>query len=57
MPAAKQLTTLRVPDAPHGTLCGWFMGCRCTWCSSAKRAATETVSATSAGKPRAQDVR
>lgn len=33
----------RVPDAPHGTLRGWSMGCRCLFCGSAK-AATVPVS-------------
>lgn len=32
-----------VPDAPHGTLRGARMGCRCMWCRSAEQAATVTV--------------
>ncbi|MGH3947364.1 MAG: hypothetical protein ACRDRY_02490 [Pseudonocardiaceae bacterium] len=34
----------RVPDAPHGTLRGFQMGCGCMWCRSAKRAAIPAVS-------------
>lgn len=28
----------RVADAPHGTLAGYVLGCRCLWCTSAKTA-------------------
>ncbi len=31
-----------IPDAPHGTLCGWSLGCRCPLCRSAKQATTDT---------------
>ncbi|MGH3840155.1 MAG: hypothetical protein ACRDS0_01705 [Pseudonocardiaceae bacterium] len=27
-----------VPDAPHGTLRGYSLGCRCPFCKSAKAA-------------------
>ena len=34
-----QMVTPRVvPDAPHGTLRGWKMGCRCTCCHAANNA-------------------
>ncbi len=36
-----------VPDAPHGTLRGYSMGCRCMLCKSAKDAAND-----SGGRPR-----
>jgi hypothetical protein len=32
-----------VPDAPHGTLRGYSMGCRCLFCTSAKTATTAPV--------------
>ncbi|MGH3935734.1 MAG: hypothetical protein ACRDS1_12295 [Pseudonocardiaceae bacterium] len=42
-----------VPDAPHGTLRGYSMGCRCLFCHSAEQAATATTTGTSgrAGDP------
>jgi hypothetical protein len=48
-----------IPDVPpHGALRCLSMGCRCTWCRSAKQATTDTVSATSAAaKPRTRDAR
>lgn len=33
-----------IPDAPHGTLRGWSLGCRCILCKAAKTATTETDS-------------
>jgi hypothetical protein len=43
-----------LPDAPpHGTLRGWSMGCRCTFCKSAK-AATTARDAGTTGEGRAQ---
>ena len=44
VPKAQVTATPRVPDAPHGTLRGWSMGCRCMFCQSAKNATTVTVS-------------
>jgi hypothetical protein len=31
-----------VQDAPHGTLRGWKMGCRCTCCHAANNADRDT---------------
>lgn len=40
----------RCPDAPHGTLRGYQIGCRCLWCTSAKTAATEPLSTIASGE-------
>lgn len=47
----------RVADAPHGTLRGWSLGCRCMFCQSAKAATTEAVSTSVVAKLRARDLR
>ncbi|MGH4010267.1 MAG: hypothetical protein ACRDTH_19270 [Pseudonocardiaceae bacterium] len=39
----QQPTPPRVPDAPHGTLRGFQMGCHCMWCTAARNATTVTV--------------
>lgn len=38
-----------IPDAPHGTLRGYSLGCRCPLCRSAKQATMDTD--TDAGTP------
>lgn len=35
--------TLFVPEAQHGTLAGFAMGCRCLFCVSAKATTTPTI--------------
>jgi hypothetical protein len=31
----------QISDAPHGTLAGYRMGCRCQWCLAANQAHSE----------------
>jgi hypothetical protein len=48
MSTTEQPVSPRVLDAPHGTLRGYSMGCRCLFCTSAK-AATGVVRDTATG--------
>lgn len=49
---SKSTGSRRVPDAPHGTLRGYSMGCRCVFCRSAKDATTVSDDGTREGHSR-----
>lgn len=44
-----------VPSAPHGTLRGWSLGCRCLFCQSAKTATVTVAVGDGAGTGDAAD--
>jgi hypothetical protein len=53
-----QMTAPRfVQDAPHGTVSGWKMGCRCTCCHAANDADQKTsTDQTAIPTPRRTDI-